>query len=111
MDVIERLRDAVLPVVAVCVPDLYDGDAVEYCTFTVDESPEDFGDNAPNQMRHLVQLHYYLPPAGEKDPRTTKRALCRAIFGAGFTYPEVTNASDETGQHFVFEFEDVDGDL
>ena len=27
----------------------------------------------------------------------------------GFTAPTVTNASDETGQHYVFEFEAVEG--
>ena len=111
MDVAERLCEAVRSVVAVCVPIAYDGDETEYCTFNIDDSPELEGDNVPTQMRHLIQLHYFCPPAGQFDPRSTRRALCRAVLAAGFTYPEVTDAGDLEGGHLVLEFEDVDGDL
>lgn len=109
MDVSERLRAAVLPVVAVCVPVFYTGDSTEYCTFNISRSPEADGDNEPTLMRHLVQLHYHLP--WPNDPRAKIKALCRAVLDAGFTYPEQTDASDADGQHYVFEFEDVDGDV
>ena len=111
MDVAERLRAAALTVVTVCVPNAYDGDTSVYCTFNIDDSPEAEGDNSPTQMRHLIQLHLHCPPAGEFDPRATKRGLCQAIHAAGFTYPEVTDSGDLEGGHFVLEFEDVDGDL
>lgn len=109
MDVYERIVNAVTPVVPVCVPVEYGGEAQEYCTFDVTDVPEAEGDNAPTQMRHMVQLHYFLPL--DRSPISTKRALCRAVLAAGFTYPEETNASDGDGHHYVLEFEDVDGDV
>lgn len=109
MDVSERLRAAVLSVVAVCVPDFYDGDEAVYCTYNITENPEGFGDNTPHLIRHMAQLHLFLPL--KQDSRATRRGLCRSLAAAGFTYPSVTNASDADGQHYVFEFEDVDGDV
>lgn len=108
-DATERLREAVLPVVPVCEPTFYDGEAEEYCTFNISRSPEAEGDNEPTLMRHLVQLHYYLP--WPTDPRAKIKDLCRAVLEAGFTYPEETDSCDESGQHYVLEFEDVDGDV
>ena len=105
----EQIVAAVTPVVAECVPDHYTGDALEYCTYNFDELPVAHGDNQPHAIRYLVQLHWYLPLG--RRPLTTKRALRRAILAAGFTYPSVENASDELGQHFVFEFEAVDGEV
>ena len=111
MDVTERLREAVLPVVPVCVPDVYDGEEEIYCTFSIDHSPEAEGNNYPTQMLHRVQLHLLCPPASRYDPRDLRRRLCRAVAAAGFTYPSVTNASDLDEGHLVFECEDVDGDF
>lgn len=109
MDIYERICTAVTPVVPVCVPVTYTGAAQEYCTFNVTDIPDAEGDNAPTQMRHLVQLHYYLPL--DQNPILTKRALRQAVLAAGFTYPEETNSSDDDGYHYVLEFEDVDGDV
>lgn len=111
MAVAERLREAVLTVVPVCVPNAYDGAEQVYCTFSIDDYPEMEGDNSPSLMRHTVQLHLHCPPSGTYDPRPAKRGLCRAIFAAGFTYPQVVDAGDLEYGHLVFEFEDVDGDL
>lgn len=109
MSINERIITAVTPVVAVCEPNYYEGEEEVYCTFNVTENPVAFGDNAPHAIQYLPQLHYYLPL--KQNSLATRRALCRAIRDAGFTYPSVTDASDESGQHYVFEFEDVDGDV
>lgn len=103
----EEIIAAVTPVVPVCVPDLYDGNAEAYCTFNYTEVPDVFGDDEPHQIRYLVQLHYYCP-TGENS-LATRRALFRAILDADFTAPEIENASDETDQHYVFEFEALGG--
>lgn len=105
----ERIRAAVEPIVPVCVPDLYDGEAQEYCTFQYSQIPMAHGDNAPHAIRYLVQLHYFLP-TGES-PMRKRRELCRALLAADMTYPTVENASDETGQHYVIECEAVDGEV
>ena len=103
------LREAVLPIVPICEPELYEGEAEEYCTFNATEIPEGFGDNGPRAIRYLFQLHWFLPRG--KRPMKTKRELCRAVLEAGFTYPSVENASDQDSQHFVLEFEGIDGDV
>lgn len=115
----ERIIAAVTPVILTCVPDPFQPDTeeapTEYCTFSYSEIPDDFGDDAPGAMRYLCQVHYYAPwktGDGESNNTLTKRkALRRALFDAGFTYPSVENASDGDSQHFTFEFEDFDGEV
>ena len=112
MNIDERIRAAVLPIVPICEPDFYDGGAETYCTFNMTEIPTAFGDDAPRAVRYLIQLHLFAP--GWPKPPTTRmlrKQLCRAVLEAGFTYPEVTNASEKEAQHYVLEFEGVDGDV
>ena len=95
-----------LPIVPVCEPDFYDGEESIYCTFNMNEIPTAFGDNRPRHSRCLIQLHLFAP--GWPKPPSTRQIrweLCRAILAAGFTYPEVTNASEKDEQHYVLEFE------
>ena len=112
MNIDERIRAAVLPIVPICEPDLYDGEESTYCTFNMEEIPTAFGDDAPHAVRYLIQLHLYAP-GWPKPPSTRqlRKQLCRAVLDAGFTYPEVTNASEKEAQHYVLEFEGVDGDV
>lgn len=112
MNIDERIRAAVLPVVPVCEPDFYDGLESIYCTFNMNEIPTAFGDDAPHAVRYLIQLHLFAP--GWPKPPTTRQLrwdLRRAILNAGFTAPEITNASEKDEQHYVLEFEWVDGDI
>lgn len=109
MTVNQALRSAILPLVPICEPDNYDGNASEYCTFVYDDSPEIFADGAPHAIRRLLVLHWYLPR--NVDPLEKKRQICRALLDAGFTYPYVQNATDGVGQHFIFECEFADGDV
>ena len=57
--------------------------------------------------RYLVQAHYYCPH--RKNPQATILAAERALVDAGFTWPSLTDASDEDGQHWVLECEYTDG--
>ena len=86
---------------------VYHGDAKKYYTFLDNTIGTDYADDAPNHEKHLVSVHFFAPLSGNisADIKATKRAL----FAAGFTWPEVINASDDTGRHFVFECEDVEG--
>ena len=110
MSIEERIRAAVLPIVPICEPDLYEGGAEVYCTFNINEIPIAFGDDAPRYTRCLIQLHLFAP-GWPKPPSTRKlrRQLCRAVLEAGFTYPEVNDASEKEAQHYVLEFEGTDG--
>ena len=103
MSINERIIKAVTPIVPECVPDLYEGEAEIYCTFNGNAVPVGFGDNRPRARRWLLQVHFYCPK-GYKS-LALRLSLCRAIHGAGFTYPTEENASDGDGQHYVLEFE------
>ena len=119
MNINERIIQAVTPVVSVCVPGTYTPNVGEesatYCTFNYTEMPDDFGDDAPGAVRYLCQLHLYAPwktAAGESNNMlAVRKALRQNLFGAGFTYPSVEDASDSDYQHFTFEFEDCDGEV
>lgn len=102
-----RLVAAVLPIVPVCEPAVYGGDAEAYCTYNATELPEGFGDNAPHAVRYLLQLHYFCPLPG--NPLPTVRQLQCAVADAGFTYPSLEDASDLDGRHYVLEFDGVGG--
>lgn len=108
MSVNELLRSAVLPIVPVCEPNNYDGPDKEYCVFRFDDSPAVFSDGYPAAIISPVIMDWYLPK--NQNPLKKKRQICKAICDAGFTYPYVTNASDENSQHYVFEFELGSGD-
>lgn len=101
MTVNQALREAILPIVPVCEPDEYNGDATEYCTFTYDDQPDVFGDGMPHAIVHPVILNWYLPKG--VDPIKKKREICRALCAADFTYPYVTNLSDAVSQRYSFE--------
>lgn len=107
MAVDEKIRAVVEPLVPVCVPGIYTGEAEEYCTFNYTEIPCAFGDNRPHAIRCLVQLHWFLPL--KQRPHPTKKALRRALMAVrGFTAPTITDATDGGGQHYVYEFEAVE---
>lgn len=109
MSINEQIRAAVLPVVPVCVPDLYAGEEDVYCTFSYSELPAAIGDDEPHAVRHLIQLHLHLPLSS--NALALKRSVRRALLDADFSAPTVTSATDETGQHYIFEFEGIGGDI
>ena len=95
MSMNNKIRAAVLPVVSVCVPDQYT------------ELPQAFSDDAPQAAVYLVQVHLFAP-RGENTLKT-RRLLRNALLAADFTAPQVENASDSTGQHYIFECEYAGG--
>lgn len=86
--------------------DTYKGPDALYIVFNITEIPADFGDDDAGHYRALVQVHLYAPH--ELNTVKLRREIKAAIVAAGFTRPSVTPASDERGQHYVFEFEDVE---
>ena len=59
----------------------------------------------PAAARYPTQVHYWLPHG--KNPNPGKLALQQALFGVGFTWPVIEDASDSEGQHYVLECEYV----
>ena len=107
MTIDQKFKDAGMPVVVVCVPGEYGGESTEYCTFNYTEIPEEFGDDMPELIRYSIQLHYFCPVGYNSIAK--RQALRRAILTADFTAPEIIPAGDELSQHFVFEFEALEG--
>lgn len=102
MNVNETLKTMfsdLLPVAA----DTYKGKATEYIVFNYTAVPEDFGDDDAQHWRYLTQVHLYAPH--EKNSLAYRREITRRLVAGGFTRPTITPASDETGQHYVFECE------
>ena len=104
----ERIIAVVTPIVPVCVPDLLVTEAgetppEEYCTFNFPLEPEAIADDTAQLQRALVQLHYLAPL--KANTVATRRALWQALATVeDFTPPDITNTTDQTGQHEVFEF-------
>lgn len=96
----------VSPVIKPVVPNLYTGESVRYCTFNYSEMPEGIGDNAAHLTRAVVQVHYFAPL--RESTIKTRHALRDVIAAVdNFTLPSIENATDETGQHYVLEFDAV----
>lgn len=108
MSIDERIVRAVSPIVPEIYPDSYEGSALTYCTYNYAELGRSFAADSPGRIAYLCQLHLLLQsgaPCAE-----LKFKLCRAISKAGFTYPDIQNASSSRQQHYVFEFE-VEGSV
>lgn len=89
-------------------PNRYTGTAKTYMVFNYYEMPTVHAEGKPNVIRYSVQVHYYCPHG--TNPNTKKSDIAKKIWEMGCaTYPSITNASDNTGQHYVFEFEYLEG--
>lgn len=75
-----------------------------YYTFSCSSFGADFGDDEPGHERWLVTVHYFAPLYNEDVPGRVKKTK-RALYRAGFTWPSTVDASDQEGQHVVFECE------
>lgn len=113
MNIDQKIQDAVKPVIPICVPKQYGGDAMEYCVYNYTEIPAAFGGNRARAVRYLVQVHWVFPwqpnISADDAVRSKKSAIRNALEDAGFTCPTVTPASDGEFEHFVFECEAVGG--
>lgn len=108
----EIVRNIITPIVPTCRPNLVpdpDQHETEYVSFSYTERPALCGDDEPVAFMYRLTLHYICPL--NQNPYMKKKQIRRALISAGFSAPFVTNASDEDGQHYVFEAEYVDGDI
>lgn len=102
----DALMAALNPVLPGCVfPNVYTGDALEYIVTNYTTIPDVHGENGPAAARYLIQVHYYLPTG--QNPNAKKLAIQRALFADGFTWPSITPAHENEGQHWVLECEYV----
>ena len=85
MTVNQALREAILPLVPVCEPDDYSGDAPEYCMFTYDDQPTFFADGVPFLVEKSIELNWYLPNG--VDPINKKSRFAMPLSPQVFLFP------------------------
>lgn len=107
MTIDERIRTALLPVLPEVYPNIYVGKSLRYIVYQYNTYPRIHADGRPGAVVYAVMVHLYLPHG--EDPTVLKLDICRALAGAGCTYPSITPAHDDEGQHYVFECEATDG--
>ena len=89
-----------------CGTNVYTGTETTYFVFNYTVLPDNFADNEPQHERYLVQLHFFAPHILNTD---TVRKTIRGLIKTAFAAPTEMNASDKTNQHYVYEFEVLDG--
>lgn len=85
---------------------IYEGTASEYFVYNyADDVLADSGDDEPQAYVASMQIHYICPL--QRSYSDMKRRIRKALVDAGFTAPEVTDASDtaDRTRHLVFECE------
>ena len=80
-----------------------------YYTFIVQSFGAAYGDDEPGCERWLAQVHLFAPLAENCILRAAQTK--KALFEAGFTWPSMVDATDQDGQHYVFECETAAGVL
>lgn len=102
----ERLKAALAPLGLPVKPDAYMGEEEQYITYNYDLLPVLYADDRPHFFRALIQVHLFAPRGVATSALRT--GIMQALAGAGFPWPEVENAGDQDGQHYVFETETVE---
>lgn len=103
----QKIREACKSLKLPAYPDFNTQGEETYVVYnTVNEMPDNFGDDSPSDIVVDLQVHLYLP--AQQNFFEIKNKLCKALFQQGFTYPSIPLNEVEKGQvrHIVFEFED-----
>lgn len=103
----QRLIGALEPLGLPVVPDVDTQHRPRCLVFNYDLLPTQAADNRPIWYRALVQIHLYLPL--KENSLAIRSKVAQALTGAGMTWPEVVDATDEETQHKVFECETLIG--
>lgn len=104
-EVLQTALETVLP--SAVFPHVYTGQLLKYAVWNYNTRPAVFAERAPHAAIYSVQVHFYLPH--KENPQAAILSLSQALFSAGFTWPELTDATDSDGQHWVLECEFTDG--
>jgi|AGTN01.1.fsa_nt_gi hypothetical protein len=104
MTINEKIIDTLQASMAMpVIPDGQSTDALEYIVFSYSSTGDEYGDDAPHSERYSVLLHY-LCPLG-MNSLAKREQIKRLLFAAEFSWPDVTDGTDETGQDWIFECE------
>ncbi len=104
MTTFEKIIAAIEPFGFPHAPDVYRDKAPRWFTYNyADDYGTDFSDDNPGEVIVSVQVHLFLPI--DDDFINLKNKVRRALFGQGFTFPEITvmTEDDEKLRHIIFE--------
>ena len=105
MNINEQIKTALAPTGWLVVSDVKQADTKQYFVFNYESLGDNFGNNAPGNERYIIQIHLFCPP--KLDTVDLRNKVKKLLFENDFTFPSVISASDEDGQHWVFECEAV----
>lgn len=99
------LKTALAPFGIDLESNIYQGTAKKYIAYNYTTIPMDFGDDAPERERYLIQVHVFAPL--NENINALVRDIKSALFAADFSWPESVNASTADERHIVLETEAV----
>ena len=97
----------ILPVWNVIKEKVDEEPAETYYAFNYSTHGTGYADDEPTGEVSMVQVHL-IAPLNVNVSGLVKQTK-QALYNAGFTWPQVTDASDDKGRHKVFEFQHVEG--
>jgi len=103
MTIQERVNSNVveaLSPIAPVQPDEYIGESDVYIEFDYSETGMSYFDNKPKYILIDLTVRFFAPSG--KNVTKERTAIASAILGAGWLRPTVENASDQTGQAYVY---------
>ena len=101
----EKIRSALLPFGDPVEKAIYQSTAKRYYSFNYNTIGAAYADDAPEHVRYLIQVHLFMPL--KEEDLAQKEATQAALYNAGFTWPDVFDATDEGRRHIIFECEDA----
>lgn len=113
MSIEAKIRAALTPIVPIVELHRYDGPEKTYIIWNFDEFGALHAGDKAQEARYYLTVSLHLPlrptaPGESTSPRLLKRQIKAALESAGCTTPDITDASDEEGQLYVFNCEAVD---
>lgn len=104
MTTFDKIISAIEPFGFPHAPDVYRDEAPRWFAYNyADDYGADFSDDNPGEVIASVQVHLFLPI--DDDFISLKNKVRRALFGQGFTFPEITvmTEDNEKLRHIIFE--------
>lgn len=86
---------------------VYSGKKPMYYVFSYFTNGLLYADDNPLIEHYFIQVHLFAPLCENITQRIKQTK--KALNDAGFTWPELTNASDKESRHIVFECEATEG--
>lgn len=108
MTVDQKIRTALLPLGYPVENAVYQGTEKTYFTFQYTTITTDFADDTPGHERYLISVSLVAPLNNSTISKLIRRTK-KALFAAGFTWPETFNNSDDDGRNIIFECETAEG--